>query len=544
MAASLYKICRSCRRSLATSRNISEYEYRNIPRLGKKVSRVGFGGYRLTDKSESNKTVLKSALLSGINVVDTSSHFEDGQSERLIGETIQVVVNSSEINRKDVTVVTKAGFITPNIKKDLDNAGIPNYQMLNEANGHSLHPSFLDHQIETSLDRLKTNQIDIFLLNNPERLLNVPGYSKSQLYTDIQTALTHLSSHKTAGRISGFGICSNTIHLPSSPYHFSVREVYNNLPSNIKEGFVAIQYPLNIYEREGIEDECWDDKISLSRFAKAEGIYQMTQRPLNAIASGEIRRLTTSFYNEKFDPSISESDLSQTLADHFDHLAALEDSLSEILPSAIDSTITNKFIWSSVLAENLQKLTSNFMASQHFLKNKVSLTVQTDLNELINSIKDHHGDEENSEMEIAKIQDWVNSYEHVRKDIPHFTNFMKLLFNLTNFRFSAMSRLTATQHITALTNTITHLSLLHLHSKNTSLSNLLSLLYPALSSSPSLSQKVIRLLLGTDTSDTVLTGMRSESYVNEALEAWRMESGEGKLDREKVNALLKSSVLL
>ena len=68
-------------------------QQRRIPRLGRSVSCVGFGGWQLGadwgDVSESDGIeAVEAALESGVTFIDTADVYGDGRSERLIGRVL------------------------------------------------------------------------------------------------------------------------------------------------------------------------------------------------------------------------------------------------------------------------------------------------------------------------------------------------------------------------------------------------------------------------------------------------------------------------
>src|SRR5207244_3333577 len=65
------------RRMLSTM-SLPESAYRTV--LGRPVSRVGFGGYRVDDRTPLHRQALVRALDEGVNVVDTSTNYGDGRS--------------------------------------------------------------------------------------------------------------------------------------------------------------------------------------------------------------------------------------------------------------------------------------------------------------------------------------------------------------------------------------------------------------------------------------------------------------------------------
>src|SRR6266540_2051372 len=86
--------------------------YRRLGQTELTVSLVGFGGYRVGRKSPDHRTALSTALAAGVNLIDTSSNYMLGDSERLIGE----VLADTAVPRDEVVVVSKIGYVQgPNL---------------------------------------------------------------------------------------------------------------------------------------------------------------------------------------------------------------------------------------------------------------------------------------------------------------------------------------------------------------------------------------------------------------------------------------------
>lgn len=75
----------------ATVEGTKSYPHQSTPNLlgktGWSVSPVGFGGYRIHDRVDEHREALKLALTSGCNLIDTSTNYGDGGSEKLIGKS-------------------------------------------------------------------------------------------------------------------------------------------------------------------------------------------------------------------------------------------------------------------------------------------------------------------------------------------------------------------------------------------------------------------------------------------------------------------------
>lgn len=72
---------------------------------------IGFGCYRINELVEEHRQSLSKALLAGVNVIDTSANYADGGSESLIGNVIAELTASGNIERKNITLITKGGYI-------------------------------------------------------------------------------------------------------------------------------------------------------------------------------------------------------------------------------------------------------------------------------------------------------------------------------------------------------------------------------------------------------------------------------------------------
>jgi aryl-alcohol dehydrogenase-like predicted oxidoreductase len=82
-----------------------------LGRTGLHVSPAGFGGYHISAGIAEHAAALQHALVSGINLIDTSANYADGGSEELVGQVLAHRVDSGELRREAVVVVSKAGYL-------------------------------------------------------------------------------------------------------------------------------------------------------------------------------------------------------------------------------------------------------------------------------------------------------------------------------------------------------------------------------------------------------------------------------------------------
>lgn len=253
------------------------------------ISKIGLGTYRMGVENPLHFKTLEYGIHKGINLLDTSSNYGNGDSEKLIGNYFQ----KNQSNRKNIFVITKAGYITDNNLTSFNAQNIIQripYVSIDESFNYSLHPDYLKFQIKTSLERLKTDYIDCFLLHNPEHYFRAES-NKKEVYDTIKLAFTYLEELKHKGIIKYYGVSSNTLPTPDKVNGLYLKELVS-IAKDISEnnGFKFIQFPFNLVEDEAIQIKY--NGQTLIELAKNEGIITISNRPLNANHQGSFLRLT------------------------------------------------------------------------------------------------------------------------------------------------------------------------------------------------------------------------------------------------------------
>src|SRR6185295_15810937 len=85
--------------------------YTALGSTGLTTSRLGFGGYRIDSDDPEHGEALKKALREGCNLIDTSTNYTDGESERLIGTVLGDLIRKGELKREEIIVVSKIGYV-------------------------------------------------------------------------------------------------------------------------------------------------------------------------------------------------------------------------------------------------------------------------------------------------------------------------------------------------------------------------------------------------------------------------------------------------
>jgi predicted oxidoreductase len=180
---------------------------------GPNVSAALYGFWRYNTKALASakkiEEIINYNLDLGVNTFDHSDRYSDGLIEELFGKAIK----SKSFKRHDIVISTKAGLIKQ---------GNDVYS--------NLTPKHLKKSIDASLKRLKTDYIDIFLLENYDILLNAE---------ETASAIIELIR---LGKIRYFGVSN-----------FNVFQ-HQLLASRLSQPIVTNHIELNLLNTTAVED--------------------------------------------------------------------------------------------------------------------------------------------------------------------------------------------------------------------------------------------------------------------------------------------------
>eukprot|EP00747_Dinoflagellata_sp_TGD_P179155 gnl/TRDRNA2_/TRDRNA2_29473_c0_seq1.p1 gnl/TRDRNA2_/TRDRNA2_29473_c0~~gnl/TRDRNA2_/TRDRNA2_29473_c0_seq1.p1 ORF type:complete len:430 (+),score=83.42 gnl/TRDRNA2_/TRDRNA2_29473_c0_seq1:25-1314(+) len=199
---------------------------RTLPKSGGLAcAAIGFGGYRVGggDKVDTHRAAIRSSLRSGVNLIDTSTHYAaaasgkdvgHGASERLIGRVIAEAVAEGEAAREELIVCTKVGHADRSGGQPAGAVTIPNPHGADDY--YSLDPGFLEAEVRASKERLGTAP-DFVLLHNPDHFLSAQMLQRvniadawDEMYSRLTTAFKTLERLCDEGVIAhGYGVSSN-----------------------------------------------------------------------------------------------------------------------------------------------------------------------------------------------------------------------------------------------------------------------------------------------------------------------------------------------
>ena len=433
-----------------------------LGRTGFTISQVGFGGYRISDDQNEHRQALELALTSGCNLIDTSSNYTDGGSERLVGEVLEKLFSNSKMARDEIVVVTKAGYVQGEnmlIARDRLESGKPFAEMVeyDEHCWHCISPDFLEDQITRSLERLKLERVDVLLLHNPEYYLKTENSSHEEYYRRIKKAFEYLESEVKRGRIQYYGVSSNSFGEPKDSAEFTSLETLLELSSQLgsKNHFAVIQFPMNLFEPGAVLEKNNSEK-TVCELALQNHLGTLVNRPLNAFDGQKMIRLAD-FQSHKGENTVE--GFRNALS------AALEVEGRYVAKQAMP---IDRVAWGHILNSNIEKI-RDYDSWKQIRRYEIEPVLSSALAEL---------------EAVEKYRAWAQEYRPVAQR----------LFDA----FSAYFEWRDSQ-------------------ESQRIAGKLDVVCSNLKSSPTLSQKVVRIYRSVPGISSVLVGMRRVSYVKDTL---------------------------
>lgn len=294
------------------------------------MSVVGFGAYRVSIRSKVHKEALVEAVKANIKLIDTSANYTNGESEELIGQVLKENPNHRPL------IMTKGGYVQGSnlvLLEKLNQAGkaLEDLVVIDEHLKHSIHPDFLESQINQSLTRLGIDQIDYYLLHNPEYYFQTENANADEYYRRILNAFLYLETKVLEGKIKSYGISSNNLILAKNdPKATSIDRLLELKKEYKLKNFNVVQFPFNLIEIGALESGDEFGEKSLIDTCMENGMITVGNRPLNAFSNNQLVRLAT--YEKMY------ADLDESVAIvHFNHcLKLMKEKWTELSDELID----------------------------------------------------------------------------------------------------------------------------------------------------------------------------------------------------------------
>ncbi len=221
------------------------------------LSSLGLGTYlgaadAATDAAYA--AAIAEALRLGINVLDTASNYRCGRSERVIGAVLRERFAAGSVQRSEVFVASKAGFVPTDgrapgaaIHAATIGRGLCSDDEL-VAGCHCMAPAFLRAMVQQSRANLGLQAIDLYYLHNPETQLQT--LDRAQFEKRVRAAFAALEDAVAAGEIAAYGVAtwSGLRALPHERDHLELAQLCR-LATDVagpQHHLRAVQLPLNL----------------------------------------------------------------------------------------------------------------------------------------------------------------------------------------------------------------------------------------------------------------------------------------------------------
>jgi aryl-alcohol dehydrogenase-like predicted oxidoreductase len=462
---------------------------------GLTVSRAGFGSYRVDDRVRTHRDALRAALTSGVNLIDTSTNYSDGHSERLIGEVLAELVSAGTVGRDEIVVVSKIGYAQgQNLEllaaREAGGDPIPEVVAVGEGLAHCIHPAWIEDQLGRALSRLGVSTLDVCLLHNPEYFLadaakrGVPlEEARIEFYRRVTEAFRQLEREASAGRILHYGVSSNTAvdeaagadATDAARFVDAAREAGGDA-----HHFRVLQVPMNLLEPGGalVPNAGPGSRETAAAVALRHGVAVLVNRPLNGIREDRLIRLADP-------PALPEA---PNLGEQLTAVRRLEQEFASVFAPALrpakNAQVQPKdlFKWADALGDAAMRIDS-FETFRDIETRQVAPRILETMGALERAMTGPLG---------VKFAMWRERY----------LTEMEGLFASLRHRAADRSRL-----------------------RSRSIGAAIDPFLPEVVKNSSLSRKAVRVLLDVPGVTSVLVGMRHADYVKDVLEALSLEGG-------------------
>ena len=229
---------------------------------GLRLSSIGLGTYigppdRITD--DAVEQAAQVCLESGrINVLDTAINYRYQRAERSIGRGLLRAVEHGPVQRDEVFVSTKCGYLAPDGESKVPpdrwvESELVATDVLDPADivddCHAMSVSYLRDQFERSRTNLSLETIDLLYLHNaPDAQLPVVGHD--EFVRRLADAFGLLEELRAAGQLGSYGLATWDCLRAArgSAGYFSVEEAVQTARSvaGDQHGFRYLQFPFSL----------------------------------------------------------------------------------------------------------------------------------------------------------------------------------------------------------------------------------------------------------------------------------------------------------
>ncbi|MGQ0605903.1 MAG: aldo/keto reductase, partial [Candidatus Nitrosotenuis sp.] len=203
--------------------------YKTIQEL--MLSNVGIGTYLGNADSQTDLAVIeavKKSIISGINVVDTAINYRAQKAERSVGKAIADLISQNKIERNQIFVSTKNGYVTNDadikeefwayVQKEYAGKGVIGANDISSGY-HCMTIPYLNDQLNRSLKNLGLECIDLMYLHNAVE--GQPDISREQFLKNLENVFVFYEQMRKEGKIRYYGMATwECFRVPKENRHY------------------------------------------------------------------------------------------------------------------------------------------------------------------------------------------------------------------------------------------------------------------------------------------------------------------------------------
>ena len=254
------------------------------------LSSIGLGTYLGETTAEADAAyteAIVAAVQGGVNVLDTAINYRNQRSERNIGAALKQLIEDRSIERDEILLCTKGGFLAFDGEPPADPQSYFISEYINKgvmrpgeiAGGmHCMSPRYLENQLERSRKNLGAETIDVFYVHNPETQLS-SGVAAGEFRVRLRAAFEALENVVRADKIRFYGCATwNAFRVaPAQRDYMSLEETITVAREVGGEQHHCrfMQLPFNLAMAEAFteQNQAWrGEKISLLEAAARAGV--------------------------------------------------------------------------------------------------------------------------------------------------------------------------------------------------------------------------------------------------------------------------------
>ena len=226
------------------------------------LSNIGMGTYLGNPDSNTDLLVeyaIKQSILAGINVIDTAINYRFQKAERSVGKAVAALINEGKINRDEIFISTKNGYVTNDgdlkedfwtyVNREYVKAGVIKSNDISSGY-HCMTVSYLEDQLNRSRKNIGLDCIDLVYLHNAVEG-QIQDIQKTQFMQNLKDVFEFYESQRQKGIIKFYGMATwDCFRVQKDDAQFlllsDVLELAKLVGGN-NHGFRFIQLPFNMY---------------------------------------------------------------------------------------------------------------------------------------------------------------------------------------------------------------------------------------------------------------------------------------------------------